>query len=223
MNSSRSLSRAASRHALRLAAALAATLAVVLVAGCGFHLAGNRPLPPALNSVYVELIDPYHVTAPPLQTALQVRLARSGATVKSRPEDAETVLRLSDLAEGREVLSIGPDGRAIEYRLLTRVTYSLRSASGEVLIAPESQTVSRDYSFSAQQILPKEAEETRLRGYIQDSLAELVLLRIESALSKTNPGLAPPAEPAPPPDGAPSPAIKPAVVTTTTEDAASAP
>ena len=189
-------SKVPTRHRRRLLRAGLLALTVTALAACGFHLAGDRPLPKSLNSVYVELVDTYHVTAPPLQTALQVRLTRSGASVKSKAEDAETVLRLSDLSEGREVLSIGPDGRAIEYRLLTRVTYSLRTRDGEVLIAPESQTVSRDYSFSAQQILPKESEEARLRGYIQDSLAELLLLRIESALNQRQPGLAPPAEPA---------------------------
>lgn len=204
---------------LRLASLL---LAILPLAGCGFHLAGQRPMPPALKSVYVELIDPYHVTAPPLQTALQVRLARSGGQVKSSAEAADTVLRLSHLQEGREVLSIGPDGRAIEYRLQTRVTYSLLSRDGTVLIDPESQTVSRDYSFSAQQILPKEAEEARLRGYIQDSLAELVLLRVESALQKRQPALAPPAEPGEP-TAEPLPAVTPAVVPAAEADAASPP
>jgi LPS-assembly lipoprotein len=102
--------------------------------------------------------------------------------VKSKAEDAGVTLRLSDLQEARQVLSIGTDGRAIEYRLLTRVTFELIKNGGETLLAPETQTVSRDYSFSATQILPKEAEEARLRNYIQDELADLVLLRVESAL-----------------------------------------
>lgn len=196
-------------------------LGALPLAGCGFHLVGNRPVPDGLKSVYVELIDPYHVTAPPLQTALQVRIARSGGQVKSSAEAADTVLRLSNLQEGREVLSIGPDGRAIEYRLQTRVSYSLLTSKGEVLIDPESQTVSRDYSFSAQQILPKEAEETRLRGYIQDTLAELVLLRVESALSKRQaPALTPPVEPGEPP-AEPLPEVTPAVVPAAAADAAS--
>ncbi len=199
------------RFLLRGALAL---LAATALAGCGFHLVGDRPLPASLSSVYVELIDPYRVTAPPLQTALQARITRSGGVVRTRPEEAETVLRLSDLAEGREVLSIGPDGRAIEYRLLMRVTFELRTRGGEVLILPQSQTVSRDYSFSAQQILSKEAEEARLRGYIQDELAELLLLRIESALPGQTP-LAPPVESGTvAPDAAPTPEVRPAVVPT---------
>jgi len=159
----------------------------MLLAGCGFRLAGERPLPPALKSVFVEVVNPYTVTAPPLLSAVQARITRSGGEVKSDPEQAETALRLSNLEEARQVLSIGTDGRAIEYRLLTRVTYQLTQRGGVTLVPPDTQTVSRDFSFSATQILPKEAEEARLRNYIQDELADLVLLRIESELRKAPP------------------------------------
>ncbi|MCK9384756.1 MAG: LPS assembly lipoprotein LptE [Nevskia sp.] len=166
----------------RQAGGLCVVAVMLMLGGCGFRLAGSRPLPAQLQSVYVEAINPYQVTAPPLLTALQTRITRSGGAVKSKAEDAGVTLRLSDLQEARQVLSIGTDGRAIEYRLLTRVTFELIKNGGETLLAPETQTVSRDYSFSATQILPKEAEEARLRNYIQDELADLVLLRVESAL-----------------------------------------
>jgi LPS-assembly lipoprotein len=158
-----------------------------LLAGCGFHFAGDRPLPEPLKSVHIEVIDPYHVTEPPLQDSLQARIVRRGGVVKAKREDAQSELRLYDLREGREVLSFGPDGKAIEYRLISRITYELRSRDGVTLVAPETQAVTRDYSFNAQQILPKEAEETRLRNFIQDELAELVLLRIEAQMRAFTP------------------------------------
>ena len=165
-------------------------VACLAVAACGFHPVGSRPLPKALKSVYVELVDPYRVTAPPVEEALKARIVRGGGEVKSKADDATTTLRLTDLREAQEVLSIGTDGRAIEYRLVTRVTFEMRrvvDGKAQVLIAPESQTVSRDYSFSAQQILAKEAEEARLRRYIQDELAERVLLRVEARLAAADP------------------------------------
>lgn len=190
--------------------------AAVPLAGCGFHPVGSRPMPPSLQSVFVELVDPYRVTTPPVEEALKARIARGGGVVKSKADEAETVLRLSDLREAQEVLSIDNDGRAIEYRLLTRVTFEMRKVvdgKAEVLIAPESQTVSRDYSFSAQQILAKEAEEARLRRYIQDELAERVLLRVEARLSAIDPGLAHPAEAGKPaPHAEPLPELKPGIV-----------
>lgn len=178
---------------------------------CGFHPVGSRPLPKALKSVHVELVDPYRVTAPPVEEALKARIVRAGGEVKSQADDATTTLRLTDLREAQEVLSLGADGRAIEYRLVTRVTFEMRrvvDGKAQVLIAPESQTVSRDYSFSAQQILAKEAEEARLRRYIQDELAERVLLRVEARLAGADPnapevktGIVPAVEPGAAPPG----------------------
>lgn len=188
----------------------------LLLGGCGFHPVGSRPMSPSLQSVYVELIDPYRVTKPPVEEALKTRITRGGGVVKSKSEEAATVLRLSDLREAQEVLSIDNDGRAIEYRLLTRVTFEVRrvvDGKAEVLVAPESQTVSRDYSFSAQQILAKEAEEARLRRYIQDELAERVMLRVEARLSALDPGLAKPAEAGKPASNAEQqPEFKPGIV-----------
>jgi len=153
-----------------------------ILAGCGFHLAGRAPVPPQLQSVYVDYVDPYHVAVPPLQTALVERLKRGGARVVSSPQQASAILRLSGLTQAREAVSIGPDGRALEYRLITSIQYEL-AANGKVLLPPERQTVSSDYSFNAQQILAKEEEETRLENYIQDELADLVLLRIRARLT----------------------------------------
>ena len=187
---------------------LVAAVACLALSGCGFHPVGSRPMPKALKSVHVELVDPYRVTAPPVEEALKARIVRGGGEVVSKADDAETTLRLTDLREAQEVLSIGTDGRAIEYRLVTRVTFEMRrvvAGKAQVLIAPESQTVSRDYSFSAQQILAKEAEEARLRRYLQDELAERVLLRVEARLAGADPD---------------APAVKPGIVPAVEPDAA---
>ncbi|MBX6421109.1 MAG: hypothetical protein IRZ06_08910 [Nevskia sp.] len=169
--------------------ALVALALGALLSGCGFHFVGERPLPAALRSVYIDLVVPYEVTTPPLETALQARLRARGGEVKSQADQARSILRLTDLSETREVLSVGLDGKAIEYRLVTRVTFELRSG-GQELIAPEAQGVSRDYSFSVSEILAKEAEEERLRQYMQDELAELILLRLEAELARRPPAAA---------------------------------
>lgn len=155
---------------------------VLALSACGFHLAGNRPLPEALRSVYIETVVPYRVSEPPVATALTSRLTRRGGVVTTRPEDAQSTLRLKQLDERREVLSVGPDGKALEFLLTTTVQFELVSRD-KVLIPADTLSVSRDYSFNAQQVLPKEAEEARLREYIQDELAELILLRVDARLS----------------------------------------
>lgn len=158
-----------------------------LLAGCGFHLAGTRPLPSALQKIYIEVVTPYQVVQPPIESALRANLQRRGARVTSRPGEADAVLSLHDLKETREVLSVGVDGKALEYRLVTTVQYSLQSTgdSPRELIEPGELRLTRDYSFQPEQVLAKEAEEARLRHYLQTEMADLLMLRIEARLART--------------------------------------
>ena len=153
-----------------------------VLAGCGFHWAGSRPLPPALTSVYIDVVTPHRVSRPPLEGALSSRLLRRGARLAGSLGGARTILRVTELTESREVLSVDPFGKAVEFKLTTRVRYELIEAANVVLPSDTIQ-VSRDYSFNAQQVLAKEAEELRLQSFMQDELAELLLLRIEALLA----------------------------------------
>ena len=160
------------------------TLAILLVgllAGCGFRLAGSRPLPEALQSTYIEVIAPYRVSEPPLEVSLRTLLQRRGGHVKNSSTGAHSVIKLSNLKESRLVLSIGTDGKVLEFQLVTSVTYQV-NAGDKVLMTPDTLTLSRSYSFNAEQVLAKDAEEARLRQYIQSELAELLLLRMEALL-----------------------------------------
>lgn len=175
----------------------ATLLCAALLAGCGFHWAGSRPLPGALSWVYIDIVTPYKVAKPPLEAALSARLSRRGAIVMGSAAEARTVLRITDLAESREVLSVDPFGKAVEYKLTTRLRYELLE-DGKPVVPPDVLQVSRDYSFNAQQVLAKEAEESRLQAFIQDELAELLLLRLEAlvvaraAAPAAGPGARPP-------------------------------
>lgn len=160
--------------------ALAALLATLL-AGCGFHLAGSRPLPEPLKSAYIEVVAPYRVSEPPLEVSLRNLLQRRGGHVRNSAAGAGAVIKLSDLNESRLVLSIGTDGKVLEFQLVTSVTYQV-NAGDKVLMPPDTLSLSRSYSFNAEQVLAKDAEEARLREYIQSELAELLLLRMEAVL-----------------------------------------
>lgn len=169
----------------------------LLIAGCGFRLAGTRPLPPALQVVHIDVITPYRVSEPPVESALRADLLRRGATIAEEAGPEVTQIVLSELDESRQVLSIGPDGKALEFRLVTRVRYEVRQGP-VVLVQPGTLLATRDYSFEPEQILAKEAEEARLREFIQTELAELLMLRLEAQLSRlpvTPPAVAPAIEP----------------------------
>ncbi len=172
------------------------------LSGCGFKLIGSGGLPPELASVYVDMALGYRVAEPVIETALRSKLLQRGARIASKSDRADTEIRLSDLDERRETLSIGSDGKALEYRLVIGVRYELLQ-NGIALLPAANIAVSRDYSFQLDQILQKELEEEQLRDYIQNELAELVLLRITTGLaaqrrSEPAPQVVPASDPLPP-------------------------
>ena len=50
------------------------------------------------------------------------------------------------------------------------------------MLPHQTLSLSRDYSFNADAVLAKEAEELKLREAIQAELAELMMLRLEASL-----------------------------------------
>lgn len=165
-------------------------LLVLPLAACGFKLIGAGGLPPELDVVYVDMALAYEVSEPEVETALRSKLVRRGAKIVAKADPAVTQIRLSSLEERRETLSIGGDGKALEYRLVIGVRYELLR-DGRLLLPADHISVSRDYSFQLDQILQKELEEQQLREYIQNELAELVLLRITTGLSTRPPTVTP--------------------------------
>lgn len=151
------------------------------LAGCGFRLVGSDSLPPELKNVTVQPERGLQAAEPPVAVALRQVLARRGAAVETRAEASSAVIRLSKVSDYREIIALGTDGKALEYRLVQSVAYDLRQ-NGIVLAGPDVVTVSRDYSFKINQVLATEQEEQELRQYLQQQLANLVLLRIENTL-----------------------------------------
>ncbi|MGQ0619365.1 MAG: LPS-assembly lipoprotein LptE [Panacagrimonas sp.] len=169
-----------------------------MLTACGFNVAGSRSLPEPLKRVHIDTVVPYRVSEPPVELALRTRLTRRGAEVVEKIHDGVTVIRLTELTESRQVLSVGADGKALEFQLILRVAFDVRSGE-KVWVPPDEIEVRRDYSFNAQQILAKEQEAERLRAFMQDEMAELLLLRIEAAVHR-----AATAPPEPPPGAVPA-------------------
>lgn len=162
--------------------ALIVGVVLLMLGGCGFHLVGQRPLPEALQRVHVDLIAPYRVNEPPVESHLRTLLLRRGAQVSQRVAPGVTAIRLTDLSTVREILSVGTDGKALEFSLVTQVRMSVHR-DGDILMPATQIEVSRDFSFNAEQVLAKEVEEERLRRFIQTEIAELLLIRLEAQLS----------------------------------------
>jgi LPS-assembly lipoprotein len=161
---------------------LLCAIGALALSACGFYLKGQRPLPLELSQVYIDYQPKYEVVQTPLESEIREQLTRRGAKVIDDPATATSKLSITKLNETRRVQSVGQTGKAIEYLLVTTVDFEFRV--GKTLRVPsQSLTVQRDYSFDETQILAKEAERERRQQEMQEELASLILLRVDSALS----------------------------------------
>ena len=163
-------------------ATIAALLLGAVLSACGFQLRGRTPLPPELGQVFIQVESDYEVLEPPIVAALRRSLRARGALVVRKAREASSALVIQRLDNTRRILSVGADGKAIEYELTTTVRYVLQDA-GVNRIPPQSLSITRDYLFNSDAVLATEAEERKLREVMQAELAELMLLRLEYTLS----------------------------------------
>jgi LPS-assembly lipoprotein len=150
----------------------AAIAALVLLAGCGFQLRGERAT--GLKSIHV----------PGAGIALEIRRTLTGGATKvmPTPEGAEAVLQI--LAENREktVAAITGAGRVYEYQLTLSVRYQLAiPGRAEPIIAPTEAVARRLITYSEAAPIAKEAEEQLLFKDMQLELADKILRQVAVA------------------------------------------
>ena len=152
---------------------LLAMLALATLAGCGFHLRGNAPLPAALATPWVETADHYS----PLYAALIRQLRNAGARPAASAQDASAVIRLLADETGRELLTVTAENKPGEYEVFYTVAYSA-SAGGAELLPRQELTLTRNYGYDETAVLAKEHEEQALRTALAEELASLMLRRL---------------------------------------------
>jgi LPS-assembly lipoprotein len=159
-----------------LARVLVAAAAVAMLAGCGFRLRGEVPLPPGLERPWIEA-PPDSRLAEPLRRAL----ARAGAVPASAPGEASAVLVLGGEEMTTEVLSIGGGARIREFRIRYRLRLEARDPAGGILLAPARLELSRDYNFDERGALGAELEAEQLREELTRDMLQAALRHIAAA------------------------------------------
>lgn len=145
------------------------------IAGCGFHLAGSYRLPAVLAKPYLSLGDPYSDFA----HEFEQQLKSAGAAVQTDDHAASAIIEITrDMAQQR-VLSVSATNIPTEYELVYTVTFSVRQAD-KLLIAPQTLSLTRDYSFEEQIVLAKQHEADVLRAQMARDLAAIAMRRLTS-------------------------------------------
>jgi outer membrane lipopolysaccharide assembly protein LptE/RlpB len=155
--------------------ALAAVAAVQVLSGCGFRLAGGDPLPGVLARPYLSLKDPYT----DFSREFEHRLENAGATLQNiRANSTATVEITKDLVEQR-TLSVSATNIPTEYELTYTITFAVQGTDKE-LLAPQTISLSQDYSFEENVLLAKEHEADILRQQMARDLVSIAMRRLTS-------------------------------------------
>jgi LPS-assembly lipoprotein len=150
-------------------------LVAAAIGGCGFHLAGNEPLPQVLARPYLSFKDPYTDFA----REFEHRLKSAGAVPAPVGAGASATIEVSKDTVEQRTLTVSALNIPTEYLLVYTVTYAVRGPDRE-LLPPQTISLSQDYTFSENAVLAKEHEADVLRGEMARSLVSIAMRRLSS-------------------------------------------
>jgi LPS-assembly lipoprotein len=145
------------------------------LSACGFRLAGEDPLPPVMAHPYLSLKDPYT----DFSREFEHRLKSAGANVQTEPAGATATIDVTKDSVERRTLAVSAKNIPTEYELTYTVTFNVRGADKE-LLAPQTLSLSRDFSFDETLQLAKEHEADILRQQMARDLVSIAMRRLTS-------------------------------------------
>lgn len=157
-------------------AMLSLAMLSVAMCACGFRLAGSgESLPGVLARPYLSLKDPYT----DFSREFERQLRTAGATLQSlRANSTATIDVTQDRVEQR-TLSVSATNIPTEYELTYTVTFTVHGADKE-LLAPQTLSLAKDYSFEENALLAKEHEADILRQQMARDLVTIAMRRLTS-------------------------------------------
>jgi LPS-assembly lipoprotein len=160
-----------SRHCL----ALAVLLSACALSACGFQVRGQLNIPAEMSRTYIATNDNYSL----FYRKLRAELINAGVEVVDSPADSSAVFSILADNTDQRVLSVSARNIPREYEVFYTVFYSVESGE-ESIMAPQTLTLTRDYTYDETLVLGKAKEEELLREAIVDDLVRLILRQLSS-------------------------------------------
>ncbi len=145
------------------------------MAGCGFQLRGTATVPPQMAKTYIQTEDRHSLFYRRLRRGLE----DAGVEVVDSPSEGTATFSILADDTGQRVLSVSARNVPREFEVYYTVLYSVLSGEN-ILMAPRSQTLTRDYTWDETLVLGKEKEEALLREAIADDLVRIVVIQLSS-------------------------------------------
>jgi len=156
--------------------ALGLILLYLTLPACGYHLRGSVEIPEGISAV--------HVKAPnrSLERAWKEELGIMGIPMAATAEEADAILSVDNETFDRRVLSVDADsGKVTEYELAYTVQFSMRRPDTSELLAPQTVTRIRSYTFNPDTVLGNEREQQLLHREMREDALRQILVRLSAA------------------------------------------
>ncbi len=145
---------------------------------CGFQLRGSINLSSEMSPIYIEQNSVFDLAREikTLLAANQIAMAETAAQSKSQ-------LILLDDNKSQSVLSVDGSGQAREYLLTYKVNFVIKvnqKNRAQVVVVPDSLTVSRTWLFDPEAVLAVTNEAELLYNDMRREAARLILLKINA-------------------------------------------
>jgi LPS-assembly lipoprotein len=148
---------------------------VLTLAGCGFQLQGALSFPAEMQRTFIATEDPYSL----FYRQLRSELKTAGVEVVDDAASATAMLSIYYDDTDQRVLSVSARNVPTEYEVYYTIEYAIDDGK-DVLLPPQTLTITRDYTYDSTLVLGKAREEELLREAIVDDLVRIVLKRIST-------------------------------------------
>lgn len=150
-------------------------LLLLALTACGFQLSGAPQLPPQMARTYIDTPDRYSL----FYRTLRRELRNAGVELVDSAAAANAVFSILSDETDQRVLSVSARNVPREYEVYYSVAYVVQSNDG-LLLEPQRQTGTRDYTYDETRVLGKSREEELLREAIARDLVRIVLIQLSS-------------------------------------------
>lgn len=149
------------------------SLFVVITAGCGFHLRGKVEVPSQLQTILLENSDPFG----PLNRAIIQEFHNNGVTISEDKTRTDIpVLRIKDIRQSQDTVSIFADGNTAEYQLTMLVNAQLLIPN-KALHSLDIR-VNRSFFDNPLTVMAKDAERNMIDTEMREAIARQMVRKL---------------------------------------------
>lgn len=148
---------------------------MLALSACGFRLAGSDPLPAVMARPYLSLKDPYT----DFSREFEHRLKSSGASLQPNRDGATATIEVTKDVFQQVTLAVSATNIPTEYEITYSITFAVQGPDKQ-LLAPQTVSLSKDFSYDVNLQLAKEHEADILRQQMARDLVSIAMHRLTS-------------------------------------------